>query len=255
MSDNSQAPTSRVARAAAVLAAASLGTAAIGILGVQIGALPPISGFYLFALGAILGALLSFLLGAVGLFLTNGGRDPVGARRAWIGLGGGVLMLIVVLMGVSGGDGQAPPINDITTNLGDPPSFASAAKAEANQGRDMAYPAEFVSIVRKAYPDLAPLAVDQSRDEAYQKALGAARALGWTITFENAEAGTFEAQEQSAVFHFIDDISVRVTAAGSAAVIDIRSKSRDGQGDMGVNAARIRAFGKAIVLGSVAAAR
>jgi uncharacterized protein (DUF1499 family) len=241
MSDTVEASTSRVARTSAVLAAASLGTALIGIIGVQIGVLAPISGFYLFALGALLGGVISFLLGAVGLFLTNGGRDPVGARRSWLGAGGGVLMLIVVLMGIGGG-GDAPPINDITTNLSNPPSYATGAE----------YPAEFVSIVKKAYPDLAPMRLDQSRDDAYRTALTAARALGWTITSEDPAAGTFEAQEQSTIFHFVDDIAVRIAAAGSSSVIDVRSKSRDGRGDMGVNAARIRAFAGLVAPADVA---
>ena len=58
MSNQTEAPTSRVARTAAALAAGSLATASVGILGVQIGLLPPLVGFYLFALGAVLGALL-----------------------------------------------------------------------------------------------------------------------------------------------------------------------------------------------------
>lgn len=254
MSEDAQAssPSSRVARTAAAIAVASIATAAVGILGVQIGVLPPISAFYLFALGAVLGGLISFLLGAVGLFLTNGGRDPAGARRAWIGAGGGVLLLGTVLMGLAGGGGEAPPINDITTNLDFPPSYSAASTEPANEGRDMSYPADFASIVRHAYPDLAPMKVDQPTDEAYRSAVGAARRLGWTITFEDSAAGVFEAQEVSAVFHFVDDIAVRVLADGSRSVVDIRSKSRDGRGDMGVNAARIRAFGKLIKPRSVA---
>ena len=65
MSEGAQESTSRVARIAAALAAASLTTAIIGILGVQIGALAPAAGFYLFLLGALLGGLLSLVLGAV----------------------------------------------------------------------------------------------------------------------------------------------------------------------------------------------
>jgi len=250
--DEAPTPTSRVARTAASLAAASLATATLGILGVQLGLLSPIQAFYLFALGAVLGGVVSFLLGAVALFLTNGGRDPLGARRAWIGAGGGVLLLVVVLMGVSGGGG-APSINDITTDLVNPPGYLAAAKETANLGRDMSYPAEFVAIVSKSYPDLQPLRVDGSSDEAYRSALNAARRLGWTITSEDAATGLFEAQERSAVFHFVDDISVRVSPDGSSSIVDIRSKSRDGRGDLGVNAARIRAFGKLVVSGNVAA--
>jgi uncharacterized protein (DUF1499 family) len=39
---------------------------------------------------------------------------------------------------------------------------------------------------------------------------------------------------------------VRVRAAPNGSVVDVRSKSRDGQGDMGANAARIRAFRDAL---------
>ena len=241
MPDSDQTSTSRLARTAAALAVASLATAALGILGVQIGILSPLTGFYLFALGAVLGGLISLVLGGIALFLTNGGRDPIGARRAWLAAGGGVLMLGVVVMGMAGG-GNVPTINDITTNLEDPPGYVAAAREEANQGRDMSYPADFVAIVRQGYPDLAPMRVDQPRDKTYQAALDAARRLGWTIVYEDADAGVFEAQEVSSVFHFVDDISVRVASDGSASIVDIRSKSRDGRGDMGVNAARIRAF-------------
>jgi uncharacterized protein (DUF1499 family) len=45
------------------------------------------------------------------------------------------------------------------------------------------------------------------------------------------------------VFRFVDDVLVRVRPAdGGGALVDVRSKSRDGRGDLGVNAARIRAF-------------
>ena len=251
MPNEALAPTSRVARSAAAIAAASLATATVGILGVQIGVLSPLTAFYLFALGAVLGGLISFLLGAVGLFLTNGGRDPVGARRAWLGAGGGVLMLVVVFMGIRGG-GNAPAINDITTSLDDPPAYTAATNEKANAGRDMSYPAEFVPIVRKAYPDLVSTRLAEPRDNAYRTALDAARRLGWTIVSEDAGAGVFEAQERSSVFHFVDDISVRVAADEGSSIVDIRSKSRDGRGDMGVNAARIRAFQKIIAPGNVA---
>lgn len=251
MSESSQTSTSRVARIAAALVVAALGTAVIGILGVQVGVLSPVAGFYLFALGALLGGLLSLVLGGISLFLTNGGRDPLGYRRAWIAAGGGALMLGVVVMAGSAGSG-VPAINDITTNLDDPPGFTQAPKAAPNQGRDMSYPGDFVVIVRESYPDLAPLRVDQSTSDAYQTALSAAQRLGWTITYEDPTAGFFEAEEVSAVFRFVDDIAVRVRADGSAALVDIRSKSRDGRGDMGVNAARIRAFGNIVAPGNVA---
>jgi uncharacterized protein (DUF1499 family) len=72
--------------------------------------------------------------------------------------------------------------------------------------------------------------------------LRAAESLGWQMTYDNQEAGTLEATETSRIFRFVDDISIRVRPDGTGSVIDVRSKSRVGRGDMGANARRIEAF-------------
>jgi uncharacterized protein (DUF1499 family) len=59
-------------------------------------------------------------------------------------------------------------------------------------------------------------------------------------------AGTLEANETTRLFHFVDDVVVRVRPSDGGSVVDVRSKSRDGRGDMGVNAKRIRAFRDAL---------
>ena len=41
---------------------------------------------------------------------------------------------------------------------------------------------------------------------------------------------------------FTDDVVVRVTPAGAGSRIDLRSSSRYGRSDFGVNATRIRAY-------------
>jgi uncharacterized protein (DUF1499 family) len=55
-----------------------------------------------------------------------------------------------------------------------------------------------------------------------------------------------EARDVSVVFRFVDDVVVRVRARESGSVVDIRSRSRDGRGDLGVNAARVRALSDAL---------
>jgi uncharacterized protein (DUF1499 family) len=65
----------------------------------------------------------------------------------------------------------------------------------------------------------------------------------WTVTRSDPQAGELEAVAESVVFGFKDDVIVRVRpdpAGGSR--VDVRSKSRDGKGDLGANAARIRAY-------------
>ncbi|MEE8581206.1 MAG: DUF1499 domain-containing protein, partial [Myxococcota bacterium] len=146
-----------------------------------------------------------------------------------------------VMMAGSPGRGL-PPINDISTDLIQPPTFRAALHEPANEGRDMSYPDEFVPLVREAYPDIAPIWLEDEKSQAYRRARDAALALGWEISFEDEAGGTFEAQQVSSIFRFVDDIVVRVSERKEGTVIDLRSKSRDGRGDLGVNAERIRAF-------------
>jgi uncharacterized protein (DUF1499 family) len=54
--------------------------------------------------------------------------------------------------------------------------------------------------------------------------------------------GRIEAVDTTKWFGFHDDIVVRIKAEGRGSRVDIRSKSRDGRSDLGVNAQRIRAF-------------
>lgn len=231
----------RSGSAAKTAGAISLSLVALGIVGIQVGVLPPLSGFYLFALGGLLGGLLSLCLGAFGLIVTRDGNDPAGRRSALIGGCIGAALLGAVISAGAPGRGL-PPINDITTNLQDPPSFVAAAQLEANLGRDMSYPEAFTTQVAEGYPDLAPIRLELGKEASYAQALAAADRLGWEITFQDSGAGVFEARSVSRIFRFVDDVAVRVRATQDGSVIDVRSKSRDGRGDLGANANRIRSF-------------
>ncbi|MFZ2004970.1 MAG: DUF1499 domain-containing protein, partial [Stellaceae bacterium] len=65
---------------------------------------------------------------------------------------------------------------------------------------------------------------------------------GWTIVKSDPEAGVIDAYDRSFWFGFADDVAIRVTAADKGSRVDIRSGSRQGRGDFGVNAARVRGF-------------
>ncbi len=237
--------TSRAATAAAGLGIAGPSVTLAGILLCQLGA-PPMAGFALFQLG-ILSGLAALVTGGVGLVLTRGGLG--GRSRAWTGVGLGVLMIAVVAGSASPGVG-VPPINDITTNLADPPGYAAVTPSHRNHGRDMSYPAAFVPQVQAAYPDLVPIRVDGSPEQSYRLALGIAKDHGWEITRADSTTRVFEAEDTTRLFRFVDDVSVRVRVHPEAgSVIDVRSKSRDGRGDLGANAERIRRFAKSAKAG------
>jgi len=237
----SETSTSRTATAAARFGIAGPGVTIVGILMSQAGVAPMI-GFLLFQVGILCG-LVGLILGLVGIFLT---RHGVGGRsHAATGCGLGALMVLALLVSASPGAGL-PAINDITTDLDDPPSFAPAPAGHGNAGRDMGYPPDWKPLVRDAYPDLSPIRLAVSPPQAYAITLAAAEALGWKISLRNKTS--FEARATTPLFRFVDDVSVRVAAdASGQAVIDIRSKSRDGRGDLGANAARIRTFSSAVL--------
>jgi hypothetical protein len=232
------------ARAASWLGKFAPSCALAGLLGIHIGAVPPIGGYLIFMIG-LLCSPLALGFGAKAYFATRDDKDGPGRRGAWFGLASGMLMLSAAIVGAGPGRDK-PPINDITTNLEDPPQFASPQQVPDYAGRDMSYPPEFVEIVRAGYPYLESIELSDTAPVAYDKAIATAEYLGWEVVFRDEENLRFDAREESSVFKFVDDVTVRVRASQAGATIDVRSKSRVGRGDIGANAARIMAFTRAV---------
>jgi uncharacterized protein (DUF1499 family) len=227
---------SRLAVVCGFLGALGVFDAVLGPVLIHAGAVSPFFGFrFFFGLGLLLG-LIALLLSPFALLAT---RRRTGRGLAWLGLVCGVLLVGVVAAGARGGAG-VPAINDITTDVADPPAFASDP---AGENRDMSYPAAFAPQVQKAYADLAPIRVSSDPAQALALSEQTARELGWEVVSVDAASGTLLARETSKIFQFVDDIVVRVRPGeGGGSVVDVRSKSRVGRGDMGANAARIRRF-------------
>jgi uncharacterized protein (DUF1499 family) len=140
--------------------------------------------------------------------------------------------------------GTTPPIHDITTDWENPPQFkAIMPLREAQQANPVAYEGATVSDQqKKAYPDIAPVTLPQPLGEAFTRALKAAEQMGWTIVATDPQAGRIEASQRSRWFGFTDDVVIRVAAAGSGSRVDVRSVSRVGRNDFGVNATRVRGY-------------
>jgi uncharacterized protein (DUF1499 family) len=141
--------------------------------------------------------------------------------------------------------GNFPRINDITTDLENPPPLDAsiAARAAEPGASSAAYGGPGVAAQqKKSYPDIAPAMLAVPPAEAFARALATAKAMGWTIEIADPAAGRIEAYDRSRWFGFTDDIAIRITAAEPGSRVDIRSASRQGRSDLGVNARRIRAF-------------
>ena len=195
---------------------------------------PGIVGFALFALGGLV-CLVASIAVIVGLLRGRGLR-----AGGVVALAGAALLLIAARPGVG-----VPRINDFSTDLADPPAFTYAATLVPNLGRSLAYPPAFAAEQRACCADLHPARLPMTVAEAFPRVRDAAAGMpSWTLTTSDPATGLIEAVATSTVFGFEDDIVIRVrpVADGAGSVVDVRSKSRDGQGDLGVNANRIRAF-------------
>ncbi len=237
--------TSRLSQLAIAIASVSAILFAGMPLVTKMGAMPSRMSFPLFMLGGLLG-LLGLLLGLIALYTTRAGRGRAGRGLAW----GAVALGVAVLAGVGFAAGSAaglPPINDITTNPDDPPQFAALLHEGPNEGRDMSYPGEaFASQQRAAYPDLAPIAVAGAPEEIFDRVEALIATFGWKVAAADPSTGTIEATDTSRIFRFVDDIVIRIRPQPSGAIVDMRSKSREGRGDLGANAARIRRLSEAL---------
>jgi uncharacterized protein (DUF1499 family) len=137
-----------------------------------------------------------------------------------------------------------PPIHDITTDMADPPTFLAVMPARAAEnGNSVAYAPEIARQQKIGYPDIAPLKTALPPAEAFKRALETAQSMPrWTIVASDPAAGRIEASQSSRFYGFTDDVSIRVLPDGTGSRIDMRSLSRQGRHDYGVNAARVRAY-------------
>jgi len=140
---------------------------------------------------------------------------------------------------------KVPVIHDISTNTSNPPAFVAVLPLR----KDALNPAEYggAEIAEKqkaAYPDIIPLDLKMPADQAFSKALAAAKKMGWEIVDADAKDGRIEATDMTFWFGFKDDIIVRVAGEKDGSRIDVRSVSRVGKGDVGTNAKRIRKYTK-----------
>ncbi len=230
--------TSSLARASVWFGGLGVGAFVAGPAAAHFGLLPAMAGFGIFVLGILL-ALVGAVVGLCALLWGS-----VGARTP--ALAGFILGVAVVATTavVAAPGAKYPRINDITTDTVNPPQFVHAQTLPANAGRDLGYPGEeFARQQRAGYPDLQPLRLAVPPDRAFASIQLAAHSMpGWIITREDIGARALEGVDTTWLFRFQDDFVIEVREADGQSIVDMRSKSRDGRGDIGANARRIEMF-------------
>ena len=133
-----------------------------------------------------------------------------------------------------------PAIHDITTNIDNPPTFTFLDDNRKGAKNSLVYGGKKVSEQQlKSYPQIQAITTDSSITDAYKEAVIVAKSMGWNIVKEDLQDYHFEATARTPFFNFVDDIVIEISHIGNGSRIDIRSVSRIGRGDRGVNAKRI----------------
>jgi len=218
---------------------------AAGIVSAHYRMTTPFFGFQLMLIGLVF-ALLAALSGLIALPMTFFSPKRRGAlNRAAVGFLLALLIIMPIVI-IAAGTRQFPLINDITTDTEKPPEFVAALQYQPKRGRDMSYNPQNAAIQNGAavYKDLAPLKMEGTPDEVYKKVeILAGEVPTWQITRNDPQAHTLEGVATSALFHFQDDFIIEVRPADSgSSLVEMRSKSRDGKGDLGTNYRRISSF-------------
>lgn len=142
-----------------------------------------------------------------------------------------------------------PPIHDVSTDLVDIPEYVAVLPLRADAPNTTVYggarnmtPERNAQLQTEAYPDLVPRYYEASEEEMFERALIAVEQMGWELVEANAYEGRIEATATTFWFRFKDDVVIRIRPLGPQTVVDARSLSRVGGGDVGTNAKRLRAF-------------
>lgn len=150
---------------------------------------------------------------------------------------------------------SVPAIHDVTTDLINVPQFKTLKVREDNlenipdDGRPELAALDpenrWKAIHREAYGDVRSLSVSLSPAKVVQRAEALVRARGWQVARADVQAGVVEATATTRFFRFKDDVVVRARPdpdRPGGSIVDMRSISRVGGSDIGVNAQRIRSF-------------
>jgi uncharacterized protein (DUF1499 family) len=231
----------------AILIGAIVGAALlpIGALGTRLGIWPFTLGLLLLAAGALL-ALVAVVLGIVALIVAM--RRGRTADRPLLYVALLIAGAITVLMGTQFNTARSvPPIHDISTDVTDVPAFDVVIQTREQlhdpRMNTLEYDAaKLAPLQQAAYPNIKPITSDRDVGASFDRAMDVLTGMGLEIVNADRDAGRIEATATSFWFGFKDDVVVRIRTAGNGSIIDLRSASRVGQSDIGVNAKRIAEF-------------
>ena len=149
----------------------------------------------------------------------------------------GPLLISAGLVALLGAALRWPPIGDLTTTPERPPRF------RVDPPGDVPYPDRYTELQQRAYADLVPLETELDVPAAFARAADVAEEMaGWTVVLRDDAAAVLQAEVETPVIRFRDDVVVEVRPDDGGSAVHVRSRSRVGRMDFGTNARRIRAY-------------
>jgi hypothetical protein len=225
------------------LAVIAVVVAVLGLTLARYDLIPKLTGFMAF-LGSGLAAALAMLLAIIALVIRG---EPLPGRTRLLA----ALAVSAVLVGFLASrpmtTGDVPAIHDITTDLANPPQF-EALKVREDNLAGVGTVENWKMMHAAAYGDLRPIEIAKPVAEVTADAVRLAQESGWNVARSDPARGHVEATASVSFIRFHDDVVLRInpTPDGKGSKVDMRSISRVGVSDLGVNAKRIRAFQKAL---------
>lgn len=180
-------------------------------------------------------AIVAMLLSLAGLWLSRPSSNIRGLLPSLFGL---ILSfpLVVYIANFEYAARVYPPINDITTDMNDPPSFWEVPNPVVYPG------AKVAELQRQGYPELKSLKLAIDPEQAFKLASNLAHDMGWEIVSEDVDELQIEAVATSFLFGFEDYVVIRLQSTNGDTRVDMRSLSRLGKIDRGANARRIGTY-------------
>jgi uncharacterized protein (DUF1499 family) len=226
-----------------LLAAALLLGVVIAIVGSRNDLISYPAAFGMLGYIAIAGAVVS-LIALVSWIMAARQRSGGTFRAAMTTIGMAVMVALFYVYQAAPPPG--PFMNDITTDLDDPPEFIAVLPLRSPGSNSADYGgAEVAANQRRVHPEVQPIFSTLSPGSAFDRAVEVAEDLGWEIVANDRTAGRIEAVDTTPFFRFKDDIVIRIRPDERGSRIDLRSHSRIGLTDLGKNASRIMTFVRA----------
>ena len=236
---------SRAADWSAYLGALAVPLLIIAAIGRRAGLIDTPGTFAVMAIGFLSAALavIAALAAFVAIWLS-------GARGAGAALRGLVLGLVVLALPTYGAWKVVtePRLNDISTDLANPPPLDRAATDRGASDAPIVAPTAIdANLQHQAYPDIVPRHYPVSTERVFTEAKAIVDRRGWRVLVakepdDKDPSGVIEAVAQTLVFGFRQDVAIRMVEDGDGTRVDMRSAARTAAHDLGSDADRVRAF-------------